>query len=50
MKLLSPLVLDVNFRVPAEFSVSNTHIINGHELTCTVEAEYDQAFEVVRLQ
>ena len=44
---LSPLVLDVEFPgyYNAEFSVSNTHTIGSHEVTCTVETEYIEAFE-----
>ena len=44
---LSPLVLDIEFPgyYNAEFEVSNTHVINGHEVTCTVETEYIKAFE-----
>lgn len=44
---LSPLVLDVEFPgyYNAEFSVSNTHTIGSHEVTCTVETEYIKAFE-----
>ena len=44
---LSPLELDVEFPgyYNAEFTVSNTHIIDGHELTCSVDTEYVNAFE-----
>jgi len=44
---LSPLVLDIEFPgyYNAEFEVSNTHVIDGHEVTCTVETEYIKAFE-----
>ena len=44
---LSPLVLDVEFPgyYNAEFSVSNTHTIGSHEVTCTVETEYIKAFQ-----
>ena len=44
---LSPLELDVEFPgyYNAEFTVSNTHIIDGHELTCSVDTEYVHAFE-----
>lgn len=44
---LSPLVLDVEFPgyYNAEFTVSNTHVIDEHELTCSVETEYVSAFE-----
>jgi gliding motility-associated-like protein len=44
---LSPLVLDVEYPgyYNAEFSVSNTHTIGSHELTCTVETEYIKAFQ-----
>ena len=44
---LSPLELDVEFPgyYNAEFTVSNTHLIDGHELTCSVDTEYVNAFE-----
>ena len=44
---LSPLELDVEFPgyYNAEFTVSNIHIIDGHELTCSVDTEYVNAFE-----
>lgn len=44
---LSPLVLNVEYPgyYNAEFSVSNTHTIGSHELTCTVETEYIKAFQ-----
>ena len=44
---LSPLELDVEFPgyYNAEFTVSNTHIIDGHELMCSVDTEYVNAFE-----
>ena len=44
---LSPLVLDIEFPgyYNAEFEVSNTHFIDGHEVTCSVDTEYVAAFE-----
>jgi len=44
---LSPLVLEVEYPgyYNAEFSVSNTHTIGSHQITCTVETEYIKAFE-----
>ena len=44
---LSPLSLDIEFPgyYNAEFTVSNTHTIGLHDLTCTVDTEYVEAFE-----
>lgn len=44
---LSPLELDVEFPgyYNAEFTVTNTHVIDGHELMCSVDTEYVSAFE-----
>ena len=44
---LSPLELDVEFPggYSPEFTLSNTHIIDGHELICSVDTEYVNAFE-----
>ena len=44
---LSPLVLDVEFPggYSPEFTLSNTHTIGDHDLTCTVDTVYSGAFE-----
>ena len=44
---LSPLSLDIEFPgyYNAEFTVSNTHTIGMHDLTCSVDTEYVEAFE-----
>ena len=44
---LSPLELEVEFPgyYNADFVLSNNHIIGEHELTCSVEIEYVNAFE-----
>ena len=43
---LSPLVLDVEFPggYSPEFTLSNTHTIGNHDLTCTVDTVYSGAF------
>ena len=44
---LSPLVLDVEFPggYSPEFTLSNTHTIGDHDLTCIVDTVYSGAFE-----
>ena len=44
---LSPLELNVEFPgyYNAEFTVSNSHTIGTHTITCSVDTEYVQAFE-----